>query len=226
MVVPIKIRMFLLVALIFVTWGAYTSFALDQNFYFITAKTGYGNTGEPAPMIGSNDTYIDAIQRQHGGDNQDRTITPFAVSFEFYRPKGSFATGFGLESYRYSKSYSYPDGSKVHVEPLALLFSFSFYMRDFQWWFPYVSIGTGNFTAKVREKLIYPNDNPPSSTKASFLVSANHVFYYEVGTRFPITDWGLFASWRWSSAKVKINTISHSLELGGQTSLVGVYFGY
>ena len=197
--------------------------ALEQVFYFLSLKGGSQNTGQPAP-ISSNDQYLKKIEKDHGKRKEDRLVDPIAVSFDFYQVGGTLATGFGMELNRYNKNYSFKDTSSVKLEVQAVLFAFStFYRGDY--WFPYLALGTGGYSMKIREKLIN-TDPEEDDTQASYIDNAPSVFYYELGSRFPLGAWGLLVSWRATSAKLKIQTIGKRLELGGQTTFFGFYYSF
>ncbi len=198
--------------------------ALGQAFYFVSGKVGSQETGQPAPLIGKADQYLDEIEQDHGSLQENRTATPIGVSFDFYRVDGALATGFGMELNRYTKAYSFADNSKVQLEVQGVLFAFSTYYRG-EFFFPYLALGTGGYSAKIREKLAATSEET-STTKASFIDAAPSVFYYEIGTRFPFGAWGLLAGWRATSAQLKVQTIAKRLELGGQTAIFGVYYSY
>jgi len=78
---------------------------------------------------------------------------------------------------------------------------------------------------KIREKLMSASADEKPRT-VSFIDSTSSVFYYEVGSRFPFGEWGMLVSWRATSAQLKVRTIGERLELGGQTTFLGVYYTY
>lgn len=201
-------------------------YGVDQNFYMINFKLATQDTGSPAPLIGHADSYIREIKEEHGSVSGDRRVMPVALSFEFYKAHNVFASGFGIETLQYSKGYDFSDGSSVQLNTSAILFSLSTYYRG-GFWFPYLSLGTGTYSAKVREKLFFPDDPTESTTKASFIDSAPNVFFYELGVRFPILEtWGMLFAWRAVSAPLKVQTIGERLELGGQSFILGGYASY
>ena len=198
--------------------------ALEQVFYFLSLKGGSQNTGQPAPLISSNDRYLEKIKEDHGTWNEDRLADPIAISFDFYQVSGSLATGFGMELNRYNKNYSFNDQSSVKLEVQGVLFAFStFYRGDY--WFPYLALGTGGYSMKIREKLVNTAQDEENTT-ASFIDAAPSVFYYELGSRFPLGEWGFLVAWRATSAKLKVKTIGKRLELGGQTTFLGFYYSF
>lgn len=198
-------------------------YAQNQTFYFWTFKTGTQNTGQPAPLLASQDNYLSAIESDHGKLKGDRQVNPSGVGFDFYRVSGSFASGFSTEVHWYNKEHKFGDASKVQLEAQAVLFALStFYRAEF--WFPYFSFGTGSYNVKIREKLTATNSTP--STKASFNDSARNVLFYEVGSRFPIDTTGILTGYRFTSANVKVQTIGERLELGGQTFFLGFYWSF
>jgi len=199
------------------------AFAADQVFYFLTAKTGVQNTGQPAPLIGTKDDYLQTLEETHGELKTDRVTNPFGISFDFYSVDGSFATGFGLELTYYNKKYEFDDHSSVKLEMQSILYGFSTFYRG-EIWFPYFAFGSGNYNVKFTEELSGSGDTP--DTKATFSDSAKSVLYYELGSRFPIDEFGLQLSYRYISAPIVIQTIGNDLELGGTTLFLGFYYSY
>ncbi|MBF0287326.1 MAG: hypothetical protein HQM14_05855 [SAR324 cluster bacterium] len=220
---PFKIGITILFVIVLQGYVSHAN-ALGQAFYFVSGKIGSQETGQPAPLIGKADQYLDTIKADHGNLKDDRTVTPIGFGFDFYRVDGALATGFGLELNRYSKSYSFADRSSVQLDVQGVLFAFSTYYRG-EFLFPYLALGTGGYSVKIREKLVATSDEI-STTNASFIDAAPSVSYYEIGSRFPFGEWGLLTSWRATSAQLKIQTIGKRLELGGQTIIFGVYYSY
>ncbi len=206
--------------------GSYgnSAHALEQVFYLLSLKTGIQNTGQPMPLASKEDQYLKEIESDHGTRNEDRLTSPLAVNFDFYQVDGSLATGFGIEINRYSKNYSFRDNSKVQLNIQAVLFALSTYYRG-DAWFPYFSLGTGSYDVKIREKLRSTSADE-EHRKTSYIDSVSSVFYYELGSRFPFGEWGMLVSWRATSAQLKVRTIGKRLELGGQTTFLGVYYTY
>ncbi|MBF0277611.1 MAG: hypothetical protein HQM13_07470 [SAR324 cluster bacterium] len=217
-------KLFLFFCLLTAQVALKPAFALEQVFYLLNFKFGIQNTGQAAPIGGKDDLYLKEIESEHGTLNENRLATPLAISFDFYQVDGSLATGFGMEINRYNKNYSFNDNSSVELEVQGVLFAFSTYYRG-DYWFPYLSLGTGGYSVKIRENLVSTTAGEEDS-KASFIDSAPSVFYYEIGSRFPLGEWGFLIAWRATSAQLKVQTVGERLELGGQTSLLGVYYNY
>lgn len=208
-------------ALVF--WGK-PAWAVDQNFYFFIFKMGSQNTAQTPALIGKADQYLKTIADDHGNRKQDRLVNPIAVSFDLYRVDDAFATGFGLEINRYTKTYSFEDNSKIELETQGFLYGLSTYYRG-NFWFPYFALGSGGYSVKIREKLLN-TDQGEETTHASFIASAPNVLYYELGIRVPLGDWGVMTSWRATAARLKVKTVGKKLELGGQTTFLGAYYAF
>ncbi len=212
--------------LILLLWAGFTlpSSVWGQVSSFLTLKSGSQNTGLPAPGVGTADEYLEEIEKSHGSLEDDRLVVPTAIAYDFFLPQGGGASGFSLELNRYTKAYHFEDDSNVQLNVQGLLYGFSFYINgDFL--LPYFSLGSGGYNVKIREKLVNSDGNP-SKTTASYLDSAPSVFYYELGSRFSLGDWGFLIAWRATASKIKVRTLGKRLELGGQSALLGIYYAF
>lgn len=224
MVKFIKSTLWTLLVAWLLIFHARPSFAVKQTFYFVSMNTGYQNTGTHIPGFSGEDTYLQDIELTHGNLRDHREVTPIGLSFNFYAVLGKFGNGMSVEVSRYHKHYSFKDGSSVTLDAQALMYSFSIIYRA-DWWYPYIGLGTGNFNVKIVEKL-KATETSPIATKASFQDAAPYSMFYDVGSRFPLGDWGLLVSWRGFDAKIKVDTTAKRLQLGGLAVLGGIYYGF
>jgi len=198
--------------------------ALDQNMYFLSFQTGSQDTSVAVPGIEQKDLYLDQITSTHGAVQEDRVVTPQVISFDFYRPSESFSSGFGIEMHRYSKPYTFQDGSAVTVDAVALLYGLSFYYRT-SWFYPFFGFGSGEYTARVQESLD-PISSGDNGTVSTVFEQVSNPFFYKIGFRIPIGSMGFIATQQYTSADMQVPTENAAISLGGSATLFGFYFGF
>ena len=50
---------------------------------------------------------LDKSKEKNGSLKENREVNPTVFSFDFYKIKGDFASGFGIELHNYKKSFSF-----------------------------------------------------------------------------------------------------------------------
>ena len=199
-----------------------TAFSKDELVYYVALQYGNQDTGSPAPIVGSEDSYLSTLVDKHGSLREDRYVRPIVLSFDFYKTSGSFASGFGLEVNSYSKSYSFEnDSSNVNISAVGLLYGLNFYYRG-DYWFPFIGFGTGNYSAKVQEELSTGN----KTTHGTVFDQVDNPFFYKFGVRIPFNGLGIIITQHYISADIKVATEDDQHSLGGTVTLLGLYYGF
>ncbi|MGY8697921.1 MAG: hypothetical protein ACKVIP_04520, partial [bacterium] len=170
--------------------------------YYFALQYGNQDTGSPAPVVGSMDSYLSTLVEKHGALKESRDVSPKVLSFDFYKINGSFASGFGLEVHSYSKSYSFKnDSSLVNLSAVGLLYGLNFYYRG-DYWFPFIGFGTGNYSAKVQEQLITGS----TATNGTVFGQVDDPFFYKLGVRIPFNEMGIVLTQQYISADINVAT--------------------
>ncbi|MGK5092599.1 hypothetical protein WDW89_11380 [Deltaproteobacteria bacterium TL4] len=228
------------VSIIFILlWGSTSSgvYAQNQTFYYLSAQVGQQNLGvgdngplktvagylESGSSSESDEAYLDVIAQNHGALKEVNTVYPLLLSFDFYLPYGSFASGLGVELHQYSKTYKFKDNSTFSFNTLAMLLAYTLYYRG-DVWFPFVAVGTGHYTASFSERLAATEDEPV--LKARFSDTVPLTLYYKLGVRIPFESWGIMASQYVIYAPLVIATENKNLNLGETTFLLGAYLAF
>ena len=200
----------------------YTGWCTEDTVVYFALQYGNQDTGSPAPLVGSKDTYLSTLEDIHGNLKENREVTPKILSFDFYKTSGSFASGFGLEVHSYNKSYSFEnDSSSVNLSAVGLLYGLNFYYRG-DFWFPFIGFGTGNYSAKVQEELNLEG----SKTYGTVFGQVDKPFYYKFGVRIPLNGIGIVLTQQYTSANIIVATENKPLSLGGTASLFGLYYTF
>ena len=190
--------------------------------YYFALQYGNQDTGSPAPVVGSMDSYLSTLVEKHGALKESRDVSPKVLSFDFYKTNGSFASGFGLEVHSYSKSYSFKnDSSLVNLSAVGLLYGLNFYYRG-DYWFPFIGFGTGNYSAKVQEELTTGN----TTSNATVFGQVDNPLFYKFGVRIPFNGIGIILTQQYISADIIIATEDEPLSLGGIGTFIGIYYGF
>ena len=213
-------KLFLTVAYLFLF--TFTAWSKGEIVYYYAIQYGNQNTGSPAPVVGSEDSYLSTLVDKHGSLKENRDVSPIVLSFDFYKTSGSFASGFGLEVNSYSKSYSFEnDSSNVNISAVGLLYGLNFYYRG-DYWFPFIGFGTGNYSAKVQEEL----STGDSTTHGTVFDQVDNPFFYKYGVRIPFNGLGIILTQQYISADIMVATEDEQLSLGGTVTLIGLYYGF
>lgn len=200
----------------------FTGWSAEDTVVYFALQYGNQDTGSPAPVVGSADSYLSTLADEHGALNENREVSPKVLSFDFYKTSGSFASGFGLEVHSYSKSYSFEnDSSSVNISAVGLLYGLNFYYRG-DFWYPFIGFGTGNYSAKVQEQLTTGS----STTYGTVFGQVDKPFFYKFGMRIPLNGMGIVLTQQYISADLKVATENKSLSLGGTASFVGFYYAF
>ena len=212
----------LLLTAIYVFLFTFTAWSKEEVVYYFALQYGNQNTGSPAPIVGSEDSYLSILVDKHGSLKESRDVRPIVLSFDFYKTSGSFASGFGLEVNSYSKSYSFEnDSSNVNISAVGILYGLNFYYRG-DYWFPFIGFGTGNYSAKVKEELSTGN----TTTHGTVFDQVDNPFFYKYGVRIPFNGLGIILTQQYISADIKVATEDEQLSLGGTVTLIGLYYGF
>ncbi|MBC8259302.1 MAG: hypothetical protein H8E38_09820 [SAR324 cluster bacterium] len=196
--------------------------SVEQTVVYFALQAGTQETGTPAPGVGQTDSYLSTLETKHGALKENRQVKPKVLSFDFYKTSGSVASGFGLEIHKYEKEYNFEnDNSKVNISAVGLLYGLNFYYRG-DFWFPFLGFGTGNYSAKVKEKLVTAS----STTYGTVFGQVDKPFYYKFGVRIPINGLGIIFTQQYISANFNVATENKPLSLGGTASYVGLYYGF
>jgi len=201
---------------------ATTGWAVEQTVIFLAVQTGQQDTGSPAPGVGRTDSYLNTLESKHGVLKENRLVNPRIISFDFYKTTGSVASGFGLEVHSYEKKYTFEnDSSLVNLSAVGLLYGLNFYYRG-DFWFPFIGFGTGNYSAKVKEKLTTGSN----TSSGSVFGQVDKPFYYKFGVRIPFNGLGIVLTQQYTSADIQVTTEDKPLSLGGSASFIGFYYGF
>ena len=195
--------------------------AIDQTFAYLSFQTGTQDLASSGGPLGSNSDYFSSIENDHGKADGDMKVRPEVYSFDFYRVSGSVASGFGIDAVRFNRSFSFADGSNVSVYGIGVLYGFNFYYRG-DFWYPFFGFGTGNYTAKVQEKLY----SASVFRTGTVFGQVETPLYYKFGLRIPFNSWGIIATQQYTTADMTVPTENKTLSLGGSTTLFGVYIGF
>jgi len=200
----------------------FTGWSAEDTVVYFALQYGNQDTGSPAPVVGTSDSYLSTLADTHGALNENREVSPKVLSFDFYKTSGSFASGFGLEVHSYSKSYSFEnDSSSVNISAVGLLYGLNFYYRG-DFWFPFIGFGTGNYSAKVQEQLTTGS----STTYGTVFGQVDKPFFYKFGVRIPLNGMGIVLTQQYISADLKVATENEPLSLGGTASFIGLYYAF
>ena len=161
-----------------------------------------------------------SLEEKFGSLKENREVTPTVFSFDFYKIKGNFASGFGIELHNYKKSFSFENNrSTVNLSAVGMLYGLNFYYRG-DYWFPFIGFGTGNFSAKVKEELKIEN----SSTNATVFDQVDRPFFYKFGVRIPFNGFGLLITQHYISANMYVESEKEYLSLGGTGTFLGIFY--
>ena len=197
--------------------GLRTAQAQGQYDFLISVQGGLQHTG-----YSSNDTYIDKLKTTHGILTTSRVVNPLTVSVELYHLRGSTGVGFGIESHRYTTDYTFTDTSNVSVGTGGLFHNFLFAYQGF-FWEPFFGVGTGTYSASVAEQL-QPASAGDNSTRADMRISNTQSYQAKLGVRVPLLGGcGVTLSYYFISAPITIPTEGEKLELGGDSTITGLY---
>jgi hypothetical protein len=200
----------------------FTAWSKEEIVYYYAIQYGNQNTGSPAPVVGRKDSYLSTLVDKHGNMKENRDVSPKVLSFDFYKTRGSFASGFGLEVHSYSKSYSFEnDSSLVNVSAVGVLYGLNFYYRG-DYWFPFIGFGTGNYSAKVQEELATGS----TTTHGTVFGQVDNPIFYKYGFRIPFNGIGVIFTQQYISADIIIATEDEPLSLGGTVTFIGLYYGF
>ncbi len=189
---------------------------------YLAVQNGQQDTGSPAPVVGRMDSYLNSLEAKHGALNENRQVNLKIISFDFYKTTGSVASGFGMEVHSYEKKYTFEnDSSQVNLSAVGLLYGLNFYYRG-DFWFPFIGFGTGNYSAKVKEKLTIGN----ITTYGTVFGQVDNPFYYKFGVRIPLNGHGIVFTQQYTSADFQVPTEDKPLSLGGTASFIGFYYGF
>jgi len=199
-----------------------TGWCAEETVVYLAIQYGEQDTGSPAPVVGSKDSYLSTLADTHGALKETRQVSPKVLSFDFYKTTGTFASGFGLEVHSYNKSYTFEnDSSSVNISAVGLLYGLNFYYRG-DFWFPFLGFGTGNYSAKVQEELVTGS----SKTYGTVFGQVDKSFFYKFGFRIPFNGMGLVFTQQYISADLEVATENKPLSLGGTASFIGFYYGF
>ena len=195
---------------------------MEQTVVYLAVQNGQQDTGSPAPGVGRMDSYLNSFEDKHGELKEDRKVNLKIISFEFYKTNGSVASGFGMEVHSYEKTYTFEnESSQVNLSAVGLLYGMNFYFRgDFL--FPFIGFGTGNYSAKVKEKLTTGSN----TTSGTIFGQVDNPFYYKFGVRIPFNGLGIIFTQQYTSANFQVPTEDKPLSLGGTASSIGFYYGF
>ena len=200
----------------------FTGWSAEKTVLYFALQYGNQDTGSPAPVVGSKDSYLSTLENIHGPLKENREVSPKVLSFDFYKTSGSFASGFGLEVHSYNKSYSFGnDDSSVNLSAVGLLYGLNFYYRG-DFWYPFMGFGTGNYSVKVEEQLTTEG----STTYGTVFGQVDKPFYYKFGVRIPLNGIGIVFTQQYISADIKVETENKPLSLGGTASFIGLYYAF
>ena len=208
--------------LVFIYIFLFTSkiWSIEDNFIFLSIQKGSQDTTGTGPGIVNKWDYLSSLEEKHGSLNETGEVKPTIFSFDFYKIIGSFSSGFGIELHNYKKSYSFEnDSSSVYLSAVGLMYGFNFYYRG-DYWFPFIGIGSGNFSAKIKENL----KTEISETHATVFGQVDKPFYYKIGARIPFNGFGIVFSKKYISANMQVATENKNLSLGGVGTFLGIYF--
>ena len=195
--------------------------AIDQTFAYLSFQTGTQDLASSGGPLGRNSNYFSSLENDHGNTDGNKKVRPEVYSFDFYRVSGSVASGFGIDTVRFNRRFLFADGSNVAIYGLGVLYGFNFYYRG-DFWYPFLGFGTGNFTAKVQEKLY----SISGIRTGAVFGQVETPLYYKLGFRIPFNSWGILATQQYTTADMSVPTENKTLSLGGSTTLFGVYIGF
>ena len=218
----VKLLFFKIVVFILIFLNQITKiFGIDQTFTFFAYQSGIQNLKASDDYFMKNTSYLNYIVNQHGKGNKDFVVSPSVLSFDFYRVSNFIASGFGVETTRYSNNFKFKDNSNIDLSVYGLLYGFNFFYRG-DFWFPFFGFGTGNYNAKITEN-IFTNG---SLTNNVLFGQVDSPFYYKFGFRVPLNSWGFQYTQQYTSANMNVETINKEISLGGISNLFGVFIGF
>ena len=199
-----------------------TGWCVEQTVVYFAVQYGQQDTGSAAPLVGESGSYLKTLESKHGELKENRQVSPKVLSFDFYKTTGAVASGFGLEVHRYEKKYSFEnDSSMVNISAVGLLYGLNFYYRG-DFWFPFIGLGTGNYSAKVKEELTTGS----TTTYGTVFGQVDKPIYYKFGVRIPINGLGIIITQQYISANFQVATENKPLALGGTATFIGLYYGF
>jgi len=195
---------------------------LEQTVTYFAVQYGQQDTGNTAPLVGQNGSYLESLETKYGYLKESRLVNPLVLSFDFYKTTGSVASGFGMAIHRYEKKYTFEkNSSEINISAVGLLYGFNFYYRG-DFWFPFLGFGTGNYSTKVKEKLV----SGTTTNYGTIFGQVEKPFYYKFGIRLPFNGLGIILTQQYIAANYNIPTEKKPLSLGGKANFVGFYFGF
>ena len=196
------------------------TWCMEENFIFLTFQQGIQDTTQTAQGISNKGTYLSSLEERNGALNENSKVNTRIFSFDFYKIIGNFASGFGIEFHNYKKKYTFENNSSsVNLDAVGLLYGLNFYYRG-DYWFPFVGIGSGNYSAKIKEHLKAES----SETRATVFGQVDKPFYYKFGLRIPLNGFGIVLTKKFISANIQVDTENKNLSLGGVGTFLGIYF--
>jgi hypothetical protein len=212
--------------------------AVEQTFYFTSLQYGSIDTERNAPPFAIDSDYLGAMEDKYGVASYDPKVEPTVISFEYYRVDGYVGIGFSIDLLsgiaqndppsgvfllpNYNQEYQFSGGSRVTTETIGLLYGLSFYGR-FQWFYPFFGVGTGNYLAKVEERLVNSGGSDSYSVVFGEVLEP---YYYKWGVRFPSGEYGIMLSQYYIHAPLTVESRNKTLELGGVGTFFGFYMGF
>ena len=201
--------------------AAPSAWAIKQTFLYFSATSGIQDTARVAPGIGKGESYLSTIATRNGTMKGSRQVKPLQVRFDFYHIMNGWAAGFGIGMSTYANKLTFADGSEVSISSRALYYGLTYHLR-MGGIYPYFGFGSGSHYARVQE-LVKINNVWYAST---FFGQATSPVYYHLGVRIPFGSWGFFLNQQATSAPLLAPTEAKVLELGGVSSLLGLYWGF
>ena len=193
---------------------------IEETFIYFAVQKGEQDATSTTYGSLQKDTYLSSLEEKHGSLKGNREVNPTVFSFDFYKINGGFASGFGIELHNYKKTFSFENNSSsVSLSAVGMLYGLNFYYRG-DYWFPFIGFGTGNYSAKVKEKL----ETESSSTNATVFDQVDKPFYYKFGVRIPFNGFGLLITQNFISANMHVYTENKQLPLGGKGTFLGIFY--
>lgn len=212
--------------------------AVEQTFYFTSIQFGSIDTSRSVPPFGREDNYLSTLADEYGAASYDAKVEPTVISFEYYRVSQWVGIGFSIDLLsgiaqndppsgvfllpNYNQEFTFGGQSRVHTENIGILYGLSLYGR-FEWFYPFLGIGTGNYLSKVEETLVEADG---SETTTVVFGEVLEPYYYKWGVRFPSGKYGVMLSQYYIRAPLNVESRNKTLELGGVGTFVGFYLGF